>query len=313
MKSAVTTELVLPDTERITQLDQIASKYASALGPSASPFKNALTLAVAMQELRAILTEEMMRPIMGLMNSPLGFMTDRTGQPKKGQTAAAALYGWEEVRDCVIECTLRGFSVVGNEFNIIAGRFYAAKAGVLRKVLQYPCLTDFKDTYAVPRNKEGGALVTCSATWILAGKPDAIEKEFAIKGDANYTSADAYLGKATRKLCAAILHRLNGSIIPEGEVTDAQLSQAINVTSSAKPAVSFDFDKNYAAKRAAIIEELTAMNYSEKWFVEGLRKLLGNETAKQGGIIEDLVNVTIDNILKEGVGAMVKAIKECKK
>ena len=228
--------LVLPDPEKIKKLDALAELYSQGLSLSTSPFSATIQTAVAMGELRELLTQDVMAPIMRLMNTPLGFLTDRTGKASwKGETKP--LYSWEEVRDCVIEGTLRGFATVGNEMNIIAGRFYAAKNGLRRKVTKFPGITDFRDSYEVPRViGDKGAIVKCRATWRLAGVESSLEREFAVKGD-SYATSDSYSGKAERKLLNAVFQRLSGILLPEGEVSEEPFvnEKPANAKTVAKP------------------------------------------------------------------------------
>lgn len=231
--------LVMPDMAKMNALDELANSYAGTLGTIEKPFATTLTLAIAMNGLRDLLTPEVMAPIMALMNSPLGFLTDRTGRPDwKGNVKDP--YTVDEVRDCIIEGTLRGFRVVGNEMNIIAGRFYGAKAGFQRKVRTYPGLTEFVDVYDIPRALgDKGAIVKCRASWLLNGKPDSIEREFPIKGD-SYAGTDSYLGKATRKLLSAVFEKITGQSIPEGDPSDiSETEPEKNVTPKTVKAPDF--------------------------------------------------------------------------
>jgi hypothetical protein len=225
--------LALPSPEKIQKLDELAHQYAGLLGPAEKPFHQSITLAMAMNELRTALTPDLMQPMLALMNSPLGFLTDRNGRPNhKGETKP--LYDVAIVRDCLIEAILRGVMPINNEFNILAGRCYLAKNGLGRRVRQFPGLTEYKDGFTVPRISEGkGAVIACWATWKLNGVEDKIEREFAIKGD-SYATADSYLGKAQRKLLNAVFERVSGEALPEGEVTDDDLTFAKDVTPKTK-------------------------------------------------------------------------------
>jgi hypothetical protein len=203
------------------QIDEIA-KGAVELFKEAGSFEAEIAVAQTMADMRGLLTGEVMLPIMALMNTDLGFRTDRDAkvQPKDKEGNPMTPYSVEVVRDCVIEAKLRGFHVVGNEFNIIAGRFYACKAGFRRKVTTYKGVTDFKDSYDVPRSVgDKGALVKCRATWNKDGIPQSLEREFPIRVNA-YMGSDAILGKAQRKLLAAVHDRLAGIITPEGEANE---------------------------------------------------------------------------------------------
>jgi hypothetical protein len=198
-----------------------------------------LQVAQAMADLRAMLTPEVMQPIMALMDTDLGFRTDRdprqtnqkTGQPNTP-------YPVEVVKDVVIEAKLRGFHTIGNEFNIISGRFYAAKSGFRRKLSDgksFPGLSNFKDSYDVPRNvAEKGAIVKCRAEWTLNGKRDSVECEFAIKVNA-FMGADAILGKAERKLCKRVHDLISGVHTPDSEIGEAEEVEVVNQSRVSAP------------------------------------------------------------------------------
>jgi hypothetical protein len=206
------------------RVDEIASG-AMELFKSSGSFESELAVARAVSDLRAALTAEMMQPVMALMNTDLGFRTDRDPKvtPKDKDGNLLTPYPMEVVRECLIEALLRGFHTVGNEWNIIAGRFYACKNGFRRKVVQFDGVTDFKDTYEVPRLVgEKGAVVKCKATWRKGGTADSLEREFPIRVNFGM-GADAILGKAQRKLLAAVHDRLLGVITPEGDVGDIEV------------------------------------------------------------------------------------------
>jgi hypothetical protein len=215
--------LALPSAEKLQRLDETARKYSGALAASESPFTAAVTLAGGIQDLRELLTPDIMTPIMKLMNSPLGFLTDRNGRPNK-RGEVKPLYSAETVRDCVIEAILRGFQPVGNQFNILADRFYGTQAGYKAKVLAYPGVTNFKDEYELPRSVGSGHSVSikCWATWEKNGEPGRLDRQFIIRGD-DFATADSYLGKCKRKLLHDVYETLSGVASPEGEVSDQEL------------------------------------------------------------------------------------------
>lgn len=200
------------------RIDAVASQAMAVFGTPDS-FEKELAVAVSMQDLRALLTPEIMKPIMSLMNSDIGFQTDRNPTRKDKNGNYPTPYSVEAVRDAVIEAKLRGFHVVGNEMNIIAGKFYATKNGLRRKVVTWPGMTDLKDLYDVPRTMNGGAICHCSATWKKDGIPDSIECDIAIRVN-EYMGTDGIVGKAERKLMKRIHDRISGTNTPEAEVDD---------------------------------------------------------------------------------------------
>lgn len=220
--------------EQAKAIDEAAAGAMELFHGAEVSTEKELALACAVVDLRAALTEEVMQPIMSLMNSPLGFLTDKDpSKPvqKDGKWETPKPYGVDTVRDCVIAAKMLGFRVVGNEMNIISGKFYPAKAGFRRKLTDgksFPGLTDFRDTYEVPRLSNGGAIVKARATWKRHGAEDSLEIEIPVRLNAGMGS-DAALGKAERKLCKRVHDILLGMSTPDADVeTDGQ---TINVKS----------------------------------------------------------------------------------
>lgn len=266
------------------RIDEIASG-AMELFQQAGSFEAELAVARAVSELRAILTPEVMQPIMALMNTDLGFRTDRdpkvTPRDKEGRPMTP--YSVDVVRECFIESKLRGFHSVGNEWNIIASRFYACKNGFRRKVIMYRGVTDFKDIYEVPRLvQDKGAIVKCRAAWKKNGVQGSLEREFPIRVNA-YMGSDAILGKAQRKLLAAVHDNLAGVVTPEGDVSD-EIIIPVNATvvpsepkfnGPAKPAA-----KSPATEQQELAHIVTQAGYTFDDFIAWGRES-GNLTAQQ--------------------------------
>jgi hypothetical protein len=207
---------------KAAEIEEIASG-AMIHFTQAGSMADELAVAQAIVDLRRALTPEVMTPILALMNTDLGFKTDRDPNQINSKTNQPNVpYSADVVRDVVIEAKLRGFRAVGNEFNIIAGRFYAAQNGFFRKLTDgksFPGLSNFRDSYGLPKMGTNGATVVAKATWTLAGKPDSYEQEFGIRVNASM-GADAVLGKARRKLCKRVHDILLGINTPDAEVGD---------------------------------------------------------------------------------------------
>jgi hypothetical protein len=209
-------------TATARRIDEVSGS-AVELFKQAGSFEREIQLALAMSDLRAMLSPEIMAPVMELMNTDLGFRTDRDPKvtPRDKDNNPTRPYSVEVVRDVVIEAKLRGFHVAGNEFNIISGRFYAAKNGFRRKLTDgktFAGLANFRDHYEVPRTVgDRGAIVKCRAEWTLNGVKDSLECDVPVKVN-SFMGADAILGKAERKLLKRVVDRLSGVTTPEGEV-----------------------------------------------------------------------------------------------
>jgi hypothetical protein len=183
----------------------------------------ALDVAMGIQELRQLLDRsEIMARIQALQDTPLGFRTDRdpkvvnrrTGQPNRP-------YEYPVVRDACIEAMLRGLQLVGNHFNIISDRCYVTKEGFECLIRLLPDVVDFCPTIGVPQTKNGGAIVDCSANWLQGGKPMTVAAQIPVKGS-DASTADQYIGKATRKLLKRCYEVMTGNSLPEGDAADME-------------------------------------------------------------------------------------------
>lgn len=200
--------------ERAAQgIEEIVAESGIEALATMAPLQQTIMLAKGINGMRQILTDGVVREyFMPLQGSPLGFVTDKD---RDGG------YPLEVVREVVIEGLLRGFRPVGNELNVIAGRFYGAKAGFQRIVYEFPGVTDLQYDLSVPHNvADKGALVGFYARWyfhgelqemhgVPAGDGNPIDTRIAVKVNSGM-GPDAILGKATRKLFARIYQRLTG-------------------------------------------------------------------------------------------------------
>lgn len=194
---------------------KIGEQYAPTKLQALNRFEKMVAYGQGLQQLRAHI-KPLMHKIMPLAGSTLGFLTDKD---TKGGYAA------KEIVDVIAEACLRGLEPIHNEINIIAGKLYVTKAGLQRLLREFPGLSDLQCNI-MPPQAGGKDIVLCQATavWRLKGKPQALNGgrpvTIPIKTDA-YTSVDAALGKAQRKLFARVYDQLIGSDItplPEGEV-----------------------------------------------------------------------------------------------
>jgi hypothetical protein len=107
----------------------VGKKYAGELAESEDFFKP-IVMAMAIKDLRDALTPEAMSAVKELAGTSLGFMTDRKPNDQ---------YSIDVIRECVVEAMIRGVGVVGNQFNIIASRFYMARNGWEAKLRKAGC------------------------------------------------------------------------------------------------------------------------------------------------------------------------------
>lgn len=97
-------------------------REASSQLLNADPVTAPVLMACAIKQMRDALTPEAMSVVSQLAGSSLGFKTDQQQ------------YDTATLKDVVITAVLNGVSIVGNEFNVVAGEFYIAKNGWKRKL-----------------------------------------------------------------------------------------------------------------------------------------------------------------------------------
>lgn len=202
-------------------------------------FAQAIQMAKGIRSMRLALTDDFVKHgLMPLSGSTLGFLTDLDSKPAQDR------YGIQVVRDCAIEAMIRGFNVVGNEFNIISGRFYGTKNGYSRLVAEFKGLTELVLQPGVPELKgDRGALVPFIASWRLHGKPmsieckagaDGLDTRIPVKVNSGM-GPDAILGKAERKMLFRIYQRVNGSAYG---ATDGEVGEGDSILTTGEPAPS---------------------------------------------------------------------------
>lgn len=216
--------LVDPALEQTAaQLDGLTQQCATAILSAAGHMQRALITARGIQALRGALTAKVMAEIMPLMNSPLGFVTDR-GPGKKNETP----YPVEVVRDCAIEAMLNGVYLTGNQWNILVGRCYITQNGWKMKFETVPGISDIRLSPGVPGVHNGGPVCRIALSWKLNGKADCLigpdgkaGQPFPLIAQGG-ASADQLIGKAKRKAYKLAFEQATGSVctVPDGELGD---------------------------------------------------------------------------------------------
>lgn len=203
------------------RIDTLAGRYAHAIESTQGHLQRALILARGLELLRKTITPAMMAPIMGLMNTPNGFMTDR---PSKSQPQP---YSEEVVKECFITALLHRLYPVNNEWNIIAGRFYPAQNGYRRLLREVEGITDIRIAPGVPTLHNGQTVVRVAVSWVLDGRKDQLIDHDGKPGMVfpvitHGGGPDQAIGKALRKALKAAYEQAKGSkhTIDDGEVDE---------------------------------------------------------------------------------------------
>jgi hypothetical protein len=182
-----------------------------------------LEVAANIEQLRTLFDDPQIKArIIALQDAPIGFRTDKDPKIKNFQTGQNNIpYSYEIVKDIVIEASLRGLQLVGNQFNIISSRFYCTKEGFEALIRKLEFVTDFRPIIGIPQAKNGGVIIDCSATWKQHGSLRDMTASIPIKENKGGT-ADQYIGKATRKLLKRCYEMMTGNSMNDGDAEDAQ-------------------------------------------------------------------------------------------
>ena len=158
--------------------------------------------------LREALTEEVMKAVfMPLMNTKVGFLTDRTGKANKnGQVAP--LYSTATVRDAIIDAVSIGLLPTGNQMNIISDRMYPTKEGYtyLLKRLGVKYILDI--SYDKGQNPNF-AEIPVKISYEHNGEKNSFSVLATVKKD-SYSSHDQLRGKAERRAKKVLYEYITG-------------------------------------------------------------------------------------------------------
>ena len=213
--------------------------------------------------LRRALTDEVMTAVfMPLMNTKIGFLTDRNGRPNsRGEVKPT--YALPVVRDAIIDAVAIGLLPTGNQFNIIAERMYPTKEGytaLLKKLgVKY-----FIEVSYDKSQTQGFAEIPCKITYQHKGEKNGFSIVATVKKD-SYGSPDQLRGKAERRAKKALYEYITGcdfgdadedssrvvDVVAEEIKDEANTGSVIGVQQEAAPAAPALKAGRAAAKAAA--------------------------------------------------------------
>ena len=172
--------------------------------------------------LRQILTEDIMNAVfMPLMNTTVGFLTDKDPNKMNKQGVRPSPYPTAVVRDCLIDAVMEGLLPTGNQFNIIAGRMYITNEGYSYLLKKKNVRHMISKTILPAAPNSPFVDVKCSINYLINDEPG---KPFSItvqcKQDA-YASPDQIKGKADRKAKKTLYEFITGVDLRDGDVASA--------------------------------------------------------------------------------------------
>lgn len=168
----------------------------------------AFQAAAIVVKLRDVLTDDVMNAVfMPLMNTKVGFLTDKPGYDRKTGEVKPT-YPISVVRDAIVDAAFLGLLPTGNQFNIIAERMYPTKEGFTH-LLKKLGVKYFITKTPLPDNTPTCANICCKVCYEHQGNKNSFSINVPVKKD-NYSSLDQIMGKAERKAKKALYEYITG-------------------------------------------------------------------------------------------------------
>ena len=203
--------MALPvDMKQVKQLSNFVRTNFAQIQAAQDDMERLVLTSAYINGLRQALTDDMMRVIMPLQNSKLGFTTDKGHEKPPGE------YSVDEVRTVTIAAFMNGFQMVNDEVTIIRGAFYGGKKGFWRLINQHPRVRKFKFLVGEPDidKSNGIARMDGVAKWEYDGEPDELKMEgrFCIITSYNGSSdkVDTIKGRGESKLWRQAWKQISG-------------------------------------------------------------------------------------------------------
>jgi hypothetical protein len=285
--SNVPAAATLVSPEKKLQLNALRTTVAQFREALADPHIDETTkMYVQSEAIESI--ERQLKPLLGnvmkLMNSPLGFKTDRPPGGKDRNGNPVQPYSQDTVCRCVIQALLKGAHVVGNQFNIIAGTCYLTKEFFRPAILKFPGVSNLVLMHG-SHQKHGDRTMICEAiaTWNFHGKPQELKFTKTESLDARIivnaystSSPDEIRGKVEAKIYSRVYSVLTGMNWEEdsepksGVIEGTVLSVSISEPEPACAADDLDEESNEASPKP--ISDSEAAKEILGFFVESLQK-----------------------------------------
>lgn len=165
---------------------------------------------VVVRQLRDALTDGIMDAVfMPLMNTTIGFRTDRDPKKRNKDGSYPTPYDRNTVRDCLIDGMCMGLMPTGNQLNIIAGRCYPTKEGYTALLKKIGCKYIISVGQDQQRPEAAFAEIPCKINYEWNGDKGGYTFIATVKKD-SYSSMDQLRGKAERRAKKSLYEFLTG-------------------------------------------------------------------------------------------------------
>jgi hypothetical protein len=227
----MTTALIKADTKsKLTLIDQTirdAQTEIATARADGNELVSLATMAAAMESLRKQFDTAVLSLVKPLMNTKLGFQTDR--DPSKGYQGGP--YPDDTIRDALLAGALQGARFTGNEINIIAGGLYLTREFYERMFCNVAGVSHVEPpAIGIPRETVLGdkkyATINARLKFRLHGKQEDLDfsNERAVVVTWNKgMGVDAVHGKARKRIYAYAYRYVTGQTFHESADDSANI------------------------------------------------------------------------------------------
>lgn len=207
---------------------------------TAEGFGKTLAIATGLVAIQEAMTDETVAVLKALEGTDVGFKTDKDHQ--------ASGYDAQTIKACAVRALLNGAYLHGNEFNIIAGGCYLTQQYYLRKLREYPNVSDVQIDIDIPCVDSSRPAVQNNHTMLVGGyaccKVDGTRVEIYARESTKFgdqrmavsaykADIDQAQGKAKKRLAQRLFERIAGVDISE----DSESDGSVLVVDPATPAI----------------------------------------------------------------------------
>lgn len=183
---------------------------------------------VVVKNLRDVLTDEIMKEVfMPLMNTKIGFLTDRNGKPNR-QGKTLPLYSIDIVRDAIIDAASFGLLPTFNQMNIIAEKMYPTKEGFTAKLKQLGVKYILNFGQDTSKSDARFAEISVKINYEYKGEKNSFLTIAVVPKNA-YSSYDQLKGKAERRGKKMLYEYITGIDLGENDGETIQEPSERNV------------------------------------------------------------------------------------
>lgn len=240
-EQATYTLIPVSNREHVMKLNQVCKTCQAEMALAereGDDMVKTMIAAAAMNQLRALLTDEVMADVMQLVGSPLGISVENNAQ-----------WPMPVVRDVVLAGLLQGARIVGGEMHIASGKLYLRKEYWERRFKEFDGVTDVRPPdLGLPRYQrlvdKDYATVQCKLSYRFKNKPYVLDRT----GDSAITvlcnsgmKLDAIHGKVKKRLYQTAFAVVSGQHVVDDE--DGTIEGTIVGHGDQRPAEDAEFER----------------------------------------------------------------------